>query len=142
MVYKALSLEVEVGKTLALVGPSGGGKSTATKLLLRFYDPTSGLVTLDGMDIKKLNVGWYRDQVRSFWFSMGLLSNTPNWSCDSFVLCGPRPCLDSRREVLLSRIKLSRDHIKKTRLPVQFLLSRIYLCQRLFSSLSCLSFAT
>lgn len=64
MVYESLSLKVEVGKSLALVGPSGGGKSTMAKLFLRFYDPTSGLVTLDGMDIKKLNVGWYRDQVR------------------------------------------------------------------------------
>ncbi len=53
-----------MGKSLALVGPSGGGKSTMTKLLLRFYDPTSGTVTLDGRDIKGLNVAWYRQQVR------------------------------------------------------------------------------
>lgn len=64
MVYNSLSLEVAVGKTLALVGPSGGGKSTVTKLLLRFYDPTSGSVSLDGTDIKSLNVAWYRQQVR------------------------------------------------------------------------------
>ena len=58
-----MNLDIAVGKTLALVGPSGGGKSTATKLLLRFYDPTSGCVKLDGMDIKSLNVAWYRRQV-------------------------------------------------------------------------------
>ncbi|CAN0221631.1 unnamed protein product [Ectocarpus fasciculatus] len=63
VVYGSLSLEVAVGKTLALVGPSGGGKSTMTKLLLRFYDPTSGTVTLDGTDIKSLNVAWYRQQI-------------------------------------------------------------------------------
>ncbi|CAM9323468.1 unnamed protein product [Pylaiella littoralis] len=63
VVYNSLSLEVAVGKTLALVGPSGGGKSTITKLLLRFYDPTSGTVTLDGTDIKSLNVAWYRQQI-------------------------------------------------------------------------------
>lgn len=63
VVYGSLSLDVEVGKTLALVGPSGGGKSTMTKLLLRFYDPTSGAVMLDGQDIKTLNVAWYRQQV-------------------------------------------------------------------------------
>ncbi|CAM9784749.1 unnamed protein product, partial [Ectocarpus sp. 12 AP-2014] len=63
VVYNSLSLEVAVGKTLALVGPSGGGKSTVTKLLLRFYDPTSGSVSLDGTDIKTLNVAWYRQQI-------------------------------------------------------------------------------
>lgn len=63
VVYHSLGLEVDVGKTLALVGPSGGGKSTMTKLLLRFYDPTFGTVTLDGTDMKSLNVAWYRQQV-------------------------------------------------------------------------------
>lgn len=65
IVYESLSVKVEAGKTLALVDPSGGGKSTITKLLLHLYEPTSGLVTLDGMEIKNLNVGWYRDQVGS-----------------------------------------------------------------------------
>ncbi len=64
--YESLSLTALVGKTLALVGPSGGGKSTVTKLLLRFYDPASGTVTLDGTDIKDLNVAWYRQQVTRF----------------------------------------------------------------------------
>eukprot|EP00904_Undaria_pinnatifida_P011955 jgi/Undpi1/7890/HiC_scaffold_24.g10362.m1 len=63
VVYHSLSLDVPVGKTLALVGPSGGGKSTMTKLLLRFYDPTSGSVKLDGVDLKTLNVAWYRQQI-------------------------------------------------------------------------------
>ena len=67
--YESLSLAALVGKTLALVGPSGGGKSTVTKLLLRFYDPTSGTVTLDGTDIKSLNVAWYRQQVGGELFS-------------------------------------------------------------------------
>lgn len=65
VVFTSLSLDVEVGKTLALVGPSGGGKSTITKLLLRFYDPTHGSVVLDGLDIKTLNVAWYRNQVQA-----------------------------------------------------------------------------
>lgn len=65
VVFTSLSLDVEVGKTLALVGPSGGGKSTITKLLLRFYDPTHGSVVLDGLDIKTLNVAWYRNQVQT-----------------------------------------------------------------------------
>ena len=45
------------------VGPSGGGKSTMTKLFLRFYDVTSGCIRLDGTDIRELNVNWYRQQI-------------------------------------------------------------------------------
>lgn len=73
VVYHSLGLEVPVGKTLALVGPSGGGKSTMTKLLLRFYDPTSGTVKLDGRDIRSLNVAWYRQQVRKFGIAAGVV---------------------------------------------------------------------
>ena len=47
------SLRVEPGETVALVGPSGAGKSTVLRLLLRFYDPQSGAVRLDGVDLRK-----------------------------------------------------------------------------------------
>ncbi|CAM9485577.1 unnamed protein product [Ectocarpus sp. 12 AP-2014] len=63
VVYSSLSLDVPVRETLALVGPSGGGKSTMTKLLLRFYDRTSGSVKLDGVDMKSLNVAWFMQQI-------------------------------------------------------------------------------
>ena len=47
------SLDVQPGETVALVGPSGAGKSTVFQLLLRFYDPDSGRIALDGFDIRK-----------------------------------------------------------------------------------------
>jgi ATP-binding cassette subfamily B protein len=48
------SLSVEPGETVALVGPSGAGKSTVLQLLLRFYDPDSGVVRVDGIDVARV----------------------------------------------------------------------------------------
>ena len=56
-------MDVAAGETVALVGPSGGGKSTCMGLLLRFYEPAKGSVTIDGRDIKEVNVKWLRSQV-------------------------------------------------------------------------------
>lgn len=57
------SLTVEPGETVALVGPSGAGKSTVFQLLLRFHDPESGRVTLDGVDLRQLDPEALRRQV-------------------------------------------------------------------------------
>lgn len=51
-----VDLHVGAGQTLALVGPTGAGKSTIAKLLLRFYDPTTGRVTLDGRDLRGIAI--------------------------------------------------------------------------------------
>jgi len=64
------SLTVEPGEIVALVGASGSGKSTIVNLLLRFYDPQSGVVAIDGHDIKTLNCRWLRSQ-------LGLVSQEP-----------------------------------------------------------------
>lgn len=45
------------------VGPSGSGKSTVVSLLLRFYDPENGVVLVDGVDVKSLNLSWLRAQI-------------------------------------------------------------------------------
>ncbi|HEY9487705.1 MAG TPA: ATP-binding cassette domain-containing protein, partial [Chryseosolibacter sp.] len=50
-VLQHIDLKIEKGKTIALVGPSGGGKSTLADLIPRFYDPTNGVVTLDGIPL-------------------------------------------------------------------------------------------
>ncbi|KAG8656968.1 hypothetical protein MANES_03G027600v8 [Manihot esculenta] len=66
-VLKDFSLKVEAGKTVALVGASGCGKSTAIALVQRFYDPDCGFVKIDGVDIRTLNLKWIRG-------NMGLVS--------------------------------------------------------------------
>lgn len=53
------------GKTVALVGSSGSGKSTVVGLIERFYDPLEGQVLLDGVDIRTLKLSWLRTQVSS-----------------------------------------------------------------------------
>jgi ATP-binding cassette subfamily B (MDR/TAP) protein 1 len=69
-VFRDFSLRIEAGKTVALVGASGGGKSTVVSLLERFYDPTAGSILLDGVDLRELNVKWLRQQI-------GLVSQEP-----------------------------------------------------------------
>ena len=63
LVCKGYSLTIPAGQTVALCGPSGSGKSTIIQLLERFYDPQDGVVMLDGVDIKTLNVKWLRSQL-------------------------------------------------------------------------------
>lgn len=55
-VIDGLTLRVEAGKTLALVGPSGGGKTTLCNLIPRFYNVTSGRITLDGVDVQDITL--------------------------------------------------------------------------------------
>ena len=62
-VCQGYSLHVEAGTTVALVGASGSGKSTAVSLVERFYDPDQGRVLLDGVDLRELNVSWLRQQI-------------------------------------------------------------------------------
>ncbi|XP_064573874.1 bile salt export pump isoform X3 [Zonotrichia leucophrys gambelii] len=58
-----LSMVIKAGETTAFVGSSGAGKSTTIQLIQRFYDPTDGMITLDGHDIRSLNIQWLRSQI-------------------------------------------------------------------------------
>ena len=57
------SLQIKPGQTVAIVGPSGAGKSTVFQLLLRFYDPQSGQIVLDGVDTRKMSLQALRQRV-------------------------------------------------------------------------------
>ncbi|VAH33056.1 unnamed protein product [Triticum turgidum subsp. durum] len=63
MVFRDFSLFFPAGKTAAVVGGSGSGKSTVVSLIERFYDPNQGQVLLDNADIKSLQLKWLRDQI-------------------------------------------------------------------------------
>jgi ATP-binding cassette subfamily B multidrug efflux pump len=69
-VLKNVSFNITAGKTLAIVGPTGSGKTTIINLIIRFYDPTSGRVLVNGMDIKKI----YSPHVRA---KMALVMQDP-----------------------------------------------------------------
>lgn len=62
-VLAGLSLSIPAGQTVALVGSTGAGKTTIAKLIARFYDPTSGSVTLDGVDLRELSQAQLRRHV-------------------------------------------------------------------------------
>lgn len=69
-IFSGMSLKIPSGSTVALVGKSGSGKSTVINLLERFYDPYSGEVLIDGVNLKNLQVRWLREKI-------GLVSQEP-----------------------------------------------------------------
>lgn len=62
-ILNSFSLSIPAGKTIALVGSSGHGKSTVASLIQRFYDPIAGSISMDGTDLRDMNVQWLREQI-------------------------------------------------------------------------------
>lgn len=69
-IFKDLNFEIPQGSNVAIVGPSGGGKSTIASLLLRFYNPTEGRILIDGKDISGMNAKSLRRKI-------GIVSQEP-----------------------------------------------------------------
>ena len=94
-VLKHINLEIKSGQTLALVGNSGGGKSTISVLLPRFYDVTGGAITIDGVDIRKIHLQNLRDNI-SIVFQ------------DNFLFGGT-----IRENILLGRTDISEERLQQ-----------------------------
>ncbi|KAL0748526.1 hypothetical protein Bca101_030528 [Brassica carinata] len=106
-IFDDLCLRVPSGKTVALVGGSGSGKSTVISLLLRFYDPVHGEILLDGVSINILQVNWLRLQ-------MGLVSQEPALfatSIEENILFGKE---DASMEEVVEAAKASNAHNEAT----------------------------
>jgi ATP-binding cassette subfamily B multidrug efflux pump len=85
-----LSLSVEPGQTVAIVGPTGAGKTTLVNLLMRFYDVDSGRITLDGVDIKTMPRAQLREEIgmvlQDTWLFGGSIADNIAYGADSFVM--------------------------------------------------------
>jgi ATP-binding cassette subfamily B protein len=62
-ILRGINLDIKAGETVAFVGPSGAGKTTLCSLLPRFYDVTSGSISIDGIDIRKMKLSSLRSQI-------------------------------------------------------------------------------
>jgi ATP-binding cassette subfamily B (MDR/TAP) protein 1 len=109
-IFVSFNLRVPAGRTVALVGGSGSGKSTVIALLERFYDPSAGEVTLDGVDITRLRLKWLRAQ-------MGLVSQEPALFATSIrenILFGKE---DATEEEVVAAAKAANAHNFISQLP-------------------------
>lgn len=124
LVFDGFSLHVISGKTMAIVGESGSGKSTVINLVERFYDPQAGEVSIDGVNIKSLRLGWLRETI-------GLVSQEPLLFATSIrenIAYGKE---DATAEEIMAATKLANAANFIDKLPYVCRLNKIvsYLCK-------------
>ncbi|KAH9253182.1 hypothetical protein BASA81_008864 [Batrachochytrium salamandrivorans] len=102
-VLQNFSLQVKRGQTVAFVGTSGSGKSTLVLLLERFYDPISGSVKIDGIDVRDLSVQWLREQI-------GIVSQEPALFRGSIMDNIRNGKLDATDEDCINAAKMANVH--------------------------------
>ncbi|KAG1679148.1 hypothetical protein FOA52_000503 [Chlamydomonas sp. UWO 241] len=112
-VFFSFSLTIPAGKTVALVGQSGSGKSTAAQLIERFYDPSAGCVLLDGINLRTLDMHWLRAQ-------MGLVSQEPTLFATTIYenIAMGKP--GATEDEIIEAAKSANAHNFITRLPLQY----------------------
>jgi ATP-binding cassette, subfamily B, bacterial len=102
-ILKDISFKIEAGTVAALVGPTGAGKSTIISLIPRFYDPDSGVVKIDGKDVRQYRQKSIRDQV-SFVLQETVLFHAPVWRNIAYGKPG------ASREEILQASQLANAH--------------------------------
>ena len=112
-VLNGLRLDIAPGESVAVVGATGSGKSTITRLLLRFYDPQAGAITLDGVDLRELNLPELRRAVGVVFEDTLLFHDTV-----SANIAFAKPGIDS--DVVVRAAKLAGAHDFILQLPEKY----------------------
>ncbi|PNY14952.1 ABC transporter B family member 19-like protein, partial [Trifolium pratense] len=114
LILNSINLVFPSSKTLALVGASGGGKSTIFALIERFYDPIEGIITLDGHDLRTLQVKWLRDQIgmvgqEPILFATSILENVMMGKDDATKEEAISACIAADAHNFISKLPLRYD---------------------------------
>lgn len=117
-IFQGFSMSIPSGKTAALVGQSGSGKSTVISLVERFYDPEAGEVLIDGINLKKMKLKWLRGKI-------GLVSQEPILFATSMkenILYGKEDATDEeiRRAIQLANAAKFMDKLPQVKINFLF----------------------